>query len=207
MNRAETTERRAQRYDAPVLSEVDSLRVVARHDATAERRRHDAGYLNGHREGYAAGAAEVDAAIADHRRNAERLSELCAALDAAIAERQRTDDALLAEVSNAVIEASVRVAELLIGREVTEYDLIVDRLRECLGLRAPDEHVVVRMHPDDLACAAEAFDAGLLRGADDVELAGDPAVARGGCVVDAPSMRIDGQLDLALDRIADALHR
>lgn len=196
-----------QRFDAPMLSEGDSVRVLARHDAAVARRRFDAGFQAGHAEGYAAGAAEVEAAIRDHRSNADRLGSLCSALEAAIAERQVTDAALLDQIDDAVLATSLRVAELVIGREITDHGAIVDVIRQALAVRATDlsGDLVIRLHPDDVACAADAIDAGLIRGVDAVEVMADPTVGRGGCLVDAGNLHVDARLGATLERISAAL--
>lgn len=199
-----TASTRPQRFTAPQLSGEDTLRVAARHDATAARRRYDAGFHEGHADGYAQGAADVNAAIADHRRNAERLASLCHAIEVAIAERSALDDGVLAAVEQAVLSMSLEVAEVVIGREVTERDLVVDTIRRCLAFDRPPGGVTVRVHPEDLACAREAVDVGLIDGTG-ADLVGDPTIERGGCIVDAPTVHVDGQLGPALARIRDAL--
>jgi len=190
-----------RRFNAPQLHGEDTLRVAARHDANLERRRYDAGYHQGHAEGFATGAADVDQAIADHRRNADRLASLCSVLDHAIAERRNADAAAL---EHAVLELAMRVAETVLEREVHDHDVVVETIRRCLRVERPDDEVTLRVHPEDVACAAEAIDAGLITGAD-VDLTPDPGIERGGCVVDSPTLRVDGQFGSVLARIRDAL--
>lgn len=202
---ANATTTQPRRFDAPTLSEHDSLRVLARHDATSSRRRHDAGFQQGHAEGYAAGRSDVEAAIADHRRNAERLESLCAALEAAVEERRSADAALLAQIEDAVVATSLRIAEQVLEREVADRDVVVDTIRRSLLLAPGVGPVIIRLHPEDVACAAEALEAGLIKGAGDVEIVPESGVARGGCVVDGDGMRVDSQLDAALARLGDAL--
>ncbi len=146
----------------------------------------------------------MEAAIDDHRRNAERLASLCQAIERAIAERQAHDEQLLASVEQAVLEMSVDIAEAVIGREVAERDVVVGTIRRCLAFDRPAGDVAVLVHPDDLECAAEAVQVGLIDRTG-VELVADARIERGGCVVDAPAVRIDGQLGPALDRVRQAL--
>jgi flagellar assembly protein FliH len=192
----------ARPFDVPVLAEADTLRVVTRHDATAERRRHDLGFQEGYAEGCARAAVEVNAAIADHRRNAERLAALCQALDEAI--EQTRDDAAIVALEDSVIDMALHIAEVLVHREVTEHDAVVDSIRHCLQLK-PADSAVARVHPDDLACALEARDARLIEATSRVELVADPTVGRGGCVIETGSSQIDGQIGPALERIREAL--
>lgn len=199
--------RTMQRFDAPALSEDDSVRVLARHDASSARRRHDAGFRQGYEEGASAGSAQVEAAIADHRASAARLSHLCGALEAAIAERRSTDAALLAQVDDAVIATALHIAEAVIGREVTDHGAVVEVIQRALAESSSDldGDVVIHLHPEDVGCAAEAIDAGLIRGLDAVEVVPDPTVDRGGCLVDAGSLHVDARLGATLDRVRAAL--
>lgn len=196
---------RPARFDAPVLAGNDTLRVIARADANAERRRHDMGYRAGYDDGYARGASDVDAAIADHRRNAERLDSLCGALEQAVNTLRTTDRHDVTEVESAVVELAVGIAESLIGRALADGDVVVESLRRSLALAPPDQAPIVRVHPEDGQVAAEALEAGLITASPDIELVGDPSVGRGGCVVDCGPSHIDGQIGAALDRVKATL--
>ncbi|MEM9041886.1 MAG: FliH/SctL family protein [Actinomycetota bacterium] len=193
------------RFDAPVLAGGDTLRVIARTDANAERRRHDMGYRAGYDDGYARGAADVDAAIGDHRRNAERLDSLCSALEKAVDALRTNDRENVAEIESAVVELSVEIAEAVIGREIANGDVVIESLRRSLALVPSDQPPVVRVHPDDAGVAAEALEAGLVSASPDIELVGDPSIERGGTVVDCGPAHIDGQIGPALARIRATL--
>lgn len=189
-------------FDAPMLAESNTHRVVARLDATAERRRHDLGFQQGYSEGHASASAEVANAIADHRRNAERLGTLCEALERAV--EQTLDPTANVALEEAVVEMAVQIAEVIVHREVTDHGAIVDSIRHCLSLRSADS-AVVRLNPDDLACATEARDARLIGAAKTVELVADPSIERGGCITETGSSQIDAQVGPALARIRAAL--
>ena len=103
-----------------------------------------------------------------------------------------------------MLEMSLDIAEAIIGREVADRDVVVESIGRCLRFDRPDGDVTLRVHPDDVACAAEAMHAGLIV-APDVELYPDATVERGGCVVDAGAIRIDGQFGPALARVREAL--
>jgi len=193
-----------RRFDAPVLSDSDTLRVVARHDATSERRRFDSGFQDGREAGLASGRAEVDAAIHDHRHNAERLDALSRALEHALAQTQQREAEAIALVEDAVVELSVQIAESLVHREITDHGAVVDVIRHSLELCAGDD-AVARVHPDDLACAVEARTSGLIEASSEVRLIADASVARGGCSVDAGAARLDAQIAPAIERIRNAL--
>jgi flagellar biosynthesis/type III secretory pathway protein FliH len=65
----------------------------------------------------------------------------------------------------------------------------------------------LRVHPDDLAALAAARPAWLaeLGVQADVALVADPAVGRGGCIVETPAGRIDARLETQLDALERAL--
>lgn len=193
------------RFDAPVLSGADTLRVVARHDATVERRRHDIGFRTGYEEGFARGSADVEAAIADHRRNAERLGSLCTAIEQAVASLRADDAEAIRSIEDAVVEMALGIAESVIGREVADGDVVAATIGRALRLRPPEGTPIVRVAPTDLAVAAEALDAGLIPSTSDVELVGDPTIAPGGCVVETDVSTVDAQVDEALARVREAL--
>lgn len=193
-----------RRFDAPVLSDSDTLRVVARHDATSERRRYDMGFQEGREAGLTSGRAEVEAAINDHRHNAERLDALSRALEQALAQTQQREADAIALIEDAVVELSVQIAESLVHREITDHGAVIDVIRHCLELCAGDD-AVARVHPDDLACAAEARTSGLIEESSEVRLVADAGVARGGCIVDAGAARLDAQIAPAIERIRTAL--
>ena len=192
-------------FAVPQLSDAETLRVVARHDAAVERRRYDAGFSQGHADGYASGVAAVEGAIADHRRNAERLDALCSALEGAIAEVRQNEIDGLAVIERAVAEMSLAIAETVLGREIDDRNVVVDSILRCLQLSPSDETIVVHVHPDDADCAVEAREAGLVGPVDGFTVVADASVERGGCVVDAGPAQLDGQLGGALARVRDAV--
>lgn len=189
-------------FDAPMLAESNTHRVVARLDATAERRRHDLGFQQGYTEGHSRASAEVANAIADHRRNAERLGTLCNALERAT--QQTLDPAANVALEEALVDMAVQIAEVIVHREVTDHGAVVESIRHSLSLRSADS-AVVRLHPDDMACATEARDAQLIGAAKSVELVADPTVGRGGCITETGSSQIDAQVGPALARVRAAL--
>lgn len=193
-----------RRFDAPILASTDTLRAVTRHDATAERRRFDLGFQEGREAGYLAGQAEVDAAIADHRSSAERLSALCEALEQALSQTRQHEQDSIANIEQTVIEMSMEIAESIVHREITDHSAVIDVIAHCLQLHR-SENPTARVHPDDLKCAQDARRAGLIGGVTAFELVADPAVQRGGCVLDAGSSRFDAQLAPAVQRVRTAL--
>lgn len=194
-----------RRFDVPHLSDDETLRTVARHDATVERRRYDAAFVQGQADGYASGRAEVDRAIDDHRRNAQRLDALCSALEATMREVAGNAAAATVIIEEAVATMAMQIAEAVIAREVADRDVVTDSIRRCLQLRSADEPVVARVHPDDAACATEAYEAGLIVAPSGFTIVPDASVERGGCIVDIGAARLDSQIGAAVARVRAAL--
>lgn len=187
-----------------MLSGTDTLRAVARQDATAERRRYDTGFQEGRAAGQALGKSEVEAAIEDHRRNADRLGALCSAFEAALAQMQQYEIDAVGAIEETVVELSINIAESLVHREITDQQAVIDVIARCLQLHGGDKPVA-RVHPDDLKCVVDARRAGLIGGDTTFELVADPGVQRGGCVLDGGSTRFDAQVGPAVERVRTAL--
>lgn len=194
-----------QRFDAPLLSAEDTVRMVARHDALSERRRYDSGFQEGRAEGFARGAAEADGAIADHRRSAERLTSLGNALEQAIDAVQAGAAAETDMLEAGIVEMALQIAEAVIGREITDHALVAENVRRSIQLCGRDGPMEVRVHPDEVGCVEEAQAAGLLSWPRGAELVADAGVSRGGCVIDAAGARLDAQIEPAVERIRAAL--
>ncbi len=175
----------------------------------------------GFREGFEAGRAEgVRAGMVEGRdqglHEAETQSREAAeaafiadlrptlrALDEAVAQLDAVDAVSLRDIESEVMDLAFGVVEALLGRELElSSSATREALRRCLTL-APDRgEVLARVHPEDVG-NLEDVDA-LVPGRR-VELIADPAIERGGAVVEVGACRIDGQLGPALDRVRHVL--
>lgn len=196
---------RAVSYDAPVFSVAQALRDPRREAEELAARRRDAGFEEGYQRGWDAGSEEVAAAIADHRRSADRLAACASAMERALGELHGRDERVIAEIEPDIVQLAVALATELVGRELASVDApVVDALARAVQL-VPDRGApTVRVHPDDAETAREAVDADIVRWRRDVELVADPTIERGGCVVDVGPCRIDAQLGTALERLRHA---
>lgn len=172
---------------------VDGLadgRAVGHADGLAAGRAE--GVRLGHAEGLAAGRADAAAELT------ERIGSALHALDLAATDLRQRDAVTLADVESGVVELAVRLAEAILEREVASVDgLVLDAVRRSLGL-APDRgELVVRVSPADLAVVV---DAAPLAPGREVEVVADPAVGRGGCLIDCGPARIDARIETGLDR-------
>ena|SRR5438067_5447234 len=161
----------------------------------------EAGYEAGYRAGMEAAAASVEAATAERttalRHAMGALSEAVRALDA----RQV---AALEHVEHEVVAAAFELATALLGRELElAGDPGADALARAMALVPDHGEVVARLHPTD----AETFQRADRRapGREPFTIVADPAVERGGCIVEVGSTQIDTQLGPAIERVREVL--
>jgi len=172
--------REAQRLIAEARAEA--ARVVADADAAREAARRE-GRERGREEAF----AEVTALLV-------RARTLAAAARTAAAADLRT--------------LAVRIAEKVLGRALQAApELAGDLCAAALEAARHQREITLRVHPDDLAAVAAARPRlqDLLVRAPDLALRADPAVGRGGCVVETEVGVIDARLETQLAAIERAL--
>jgi flagellar assembly protein FliH len=122
--------------------------------------------------------------------------------------RQEADDMRLATRDGAITLAR-RMAERIVGRALELHpSLIADIANQALIASRPRSgQVVLRVHPEDLqVLESERPRLGArLPAAVDLKLVADDKVARGGCVIETASARLDAQLSRQLDALEKAL--
>src|SRR5262249_3016860 len=97
---------------------------------------------------------------------------------------------------------------LEIAREILDREIKVDggnllsRINESLEAAGPDRPVRVRLSPSEIAHAVERTPELL---GDGIELAEDPSLGAGGCIVESPSRIIDASVETRLAAIRDAI--
>jgi len=196
----------AQRFEAPALPALIGRREHERESAERSARLRDQGYLDGHAAGWAAAQHDIDAALADHRRSAERLDSVANALGGAVVDLEGRDGVALANIHADVVALAARLATEIVGRELRAVDQpVIEALGRVVALRPDRGEVVIRVNSVDLATAEEAVEADLLHWPDGARVVADPAIEPGGCVADVGSCRIDAQLGPAIERMRLAL--
>lgn len=103
---------------------------------------------------------------------------------------------------------AVRIAERILGREIQQNpDTVVDVASEALGQAGGPKEVLLRCHPDDLKALERGRPRLLSRcaQAQAVLLRADPAVPRGGCIVETELGTVDARLQVQLQAIERAL--
>src|SRR4051794_15498126 len=150
----------------------------------------------GRDEGFAAGLAEAT------RTFAPALEALAAAVEDVHAER----DAFVARAERHAVELAVQVAEKIIGATLAaDADTVLAVVTGALRRTAERDHLVIHVHPDDLATVQAGCDdiAARLGGAGRVEVVAERRIAPGGCVVRTAEGEIDAALDAQLDRVRE----
>ncbi len=186
----------------------------------AEQRRNDAiafaaGYRAGHSEGLAIGAEQGHReglavgrreAVTEHRAVAAALLDR---VEAELARHAGALDELSAAIAASATELAFEIAEAVLARELElSRSPGVDAIRRAANL-LPDTGadaatVVVRLHPADLTLLGGDTVDELLPGRK-VEVCADPAVERGGCVLDSGASRVDASISAALARVRQVL--
>lgn len=141
-------------------------------------------------------AARVEEVVRDARAAAS--TEFAAELLAVRHARARQD----AEALDRVVELARLLAERLVGEVLTlDPSRVVGMARDLVGEARGARRVRLEAHPDD----AEALGAALDAVAPDAEILADPTLARGSLRLVTDVGRVDGRLDVRLERLAVAL--
>lgn len=199
----------------------DHLNVVAEksrrivQDATSDsdrirREAAEAGRRDGYRDGLK--AAEVEVTARAERLAAERLAQqvetVLPAIRSLAEELQLARDRWVVRWEAEAVGLAVAIAEKLLRRSIdADPGLANGLIVETLRLAAGAPRLTVRLSPVDHerlggSVAALAAAVGQLG---ETEVAVDPAVAVGGCVVETRHGRVDGRLETQLERIAGEL--
>jgi flagellar biosynthesis/type III secretory pathway protein FliH len=184
---------------APVMdARAEAERIVA--DARAEAERITAGAQSvreearraGHAEGLAAGREEGAAAATE-----------------IVATARFDAEATRTAARDAAVTIGRKIAEKIVGRALAlDPALIVDIAARALDeVRTPGGPVSLRVHPDDVPAIETARPrlAAVLRASTELRLQPDPAVGRGGVIVETSRGRLDARLESQLDALESAL--
>lgn len=168
----------AEPANHPTVSNLEALERQAREE--------------GHAAGLAQGLAE---ARAQGRERVARLESICK-------QAARPLEPLDAGVEQELAQLALLVARRVIAHELaTRPELIVQAVRQAVAaLPSATRDVRVRLHPDDLALMRE-----LEAAETHWQLVADPALKRGGCLLESEHSRLDAQLETRLAVMIDAV--
>jgi flagellar assembly protein FliH len=158
--------------------------------AGLEREAFAKGYAQGERAGLEAGAKRTEAML---RRIAQTLEEL-----------GRLRKAIIRDTERQMVQLALALARRLVHREVSMDPTLVAAMAhvalERLGDAAP---ATIKLHPDDFAVISGQR--GTAWEGAQVTILPDPAVTRGGCVVESDFGTVDGQIDAQFEQMSRAL--
>jgi flagellar assembly protein FliH len=160
------------------------------HLAALERDAFAKGYAQGERAGLEAGNRRGDAML---RRLGETLEEL--------ASLRQT---LLHQSERQLVQLALALARRIVGREIAADDELLTALaRVALDRLGDSRQATIRLHPDDFARVAAGGTAHWA--AAHVTVVADPAISRGGCLVESPFGFVDATIDAQFQELARAL--
>lgn len=196
---------------AEVLAEIERLREAARARGHAEgyaaghSQGHQAGYQEGHeqglKEGRETGLAEGRAdGLESARAEAEALRKLTESCAESLSNIE-------AEAGEALVSLALRVAEQVLRSTLsTEPERILDLIRDVVQVDGSQQGMLkLRLNPADL----ELVDQYLQHDASVPQwrLQADPAIERGGCIVETALGNIDATLQTRWQRVVSTLGR
>jgi len=163
--------------------------------AEAEKKRiEDEAYQKGFTRGEAEGLKAAEKAFADKMKEAAHL----------IRSVENERDLVHRQYEKDLLSLIKIMVERLVGHEVSVNHLvIVDCLRQAMKYVVEDSMVKVHLHSDDFQYIKEMSleDPSLLQGARRIELIEDPAVDRGGCLLQTDFGEIDATLENCREKL------
>jgi len=182
----------AETYETPEESPAVTGELLSHQERLAELER-DAfakGYAQGERAGLEAAGTRANAML---RRLAQTIEELAS-----------TRDDLIRRTEHQVVQFALAVARQILDRELhVDRDLLLAMARVALDRLGEQAAATVRLHPDDhaivMASPAREWTS------DQVQVVADPAVGRGGCLVQSDFGVMDVGLDGQFGELARAL--
>lgn len=196
---------------AEVLAEIQRLRD------TAITRGHAEGYAAGHAQGHAAGVQEGreqglregrETGYAEgHAQGLEAAGEEAAKLKQLVDACAGSIDRLEAETGEALLSLALRVAEQVMRSTLaTEPERILDLIRDVVQIDGGQQGILkLRLNPADV----DLVDQYLRQDATVTQwrLQSDPAIERGGCIVETALGNIDATLETRWQRVVSTLGR
>ena len=155
--------------------------------------------------------ADADAIRAEARRlgEGEGRREAEASFTTLLIEARADAERTRAAAMPAARTLAMRMAEKIVGRAVgMDPAALANIAAEALAAaRARSGLVLLRVHPDDLTAidAARPTLAARIAAAVELRAIADPAVGRGGCVVETPAGRLDARLETQLAALEQAV--
>jgi flagellar assembly protein FliH len=143
----------------------------------------------GRRAGYAEGRELA-------RQEAERLAGLLKQLEGALTEFDQ-------QVGEELLALAVEIARRVVGQAITvDPEAVLETVRGALA-ELPHQHAAVHLHPEDAALVRSYLGEQLTHAGH--RIYEDPALARGGCLVEAGGSQVDATLATRWRRVLEGL--
>jgi flagellar assembly protein FliH len=194
------------RHSAP----VDSAPVERAKEAART-----AGYAEGWAQGQRAAALEAQAALehaaaAEQAYEARRVAALAQGINALGRAAAKLENQLLptlTELQDLVITHALQLAEVIVGRELSDpQGRGTDAVRRAVAAAPEQGDLTVRLNPDDYRnIMGSATDADYNYEGRPVHLRPDPGLRPGDAVAEAGSTTVDASIAAALQRAREAL--
>ena len=198
---------RCEAYAADIRAQCKKWIVEARGECDALRQTaREEGFAAGRREGLASAAEEIESKAADEaaRRTQDALRTATPAVRSAAEALETEREQWRNEWELTAVQLAVEIAGRLTRAQIAANPaLMIGRAREILSLAGGRQDAVLRMNPADLEALGD--DAEQLTAGTMAELAADPSVQPGGCVLQTDTGEVDGQLNAQLDRFVEEL--
>ena len=185
----EETAEEAPEEQAPTPEEIrEQVFADARQEVEAQVEK---AYAEGFSRGEEAGRAAFEARIA------QCADTLTVAADAMKSARE----SYLSSATPQILELTKLLCSRVLAREMTmEEDLLQRTAARAVEQLLGQEHMTIRVHPDDLAAMQEHKITLLesMDGLNELSVESDESVAPGGCVVDTNQMVVDARMEALL---------
>jgi flagellar assembly protein FliH len=154
-------------------------------------------------------ADELRRVEAEARRSAEKLVEetvsgFTSVVDDFLAQREE----MFRTSEESVVRLSMAIARRVIGEEISaNSEAVLNTVRGALKHILEKEHVVIRVHPEDLRVVREHASEwlGIVEGTRSLEIEEDERIRRGGCLVETESGNVEAQIEKQLQTLEKSL--
>ena len=120
----------------------------------------------------------------------------------------KSHDELLVQGERELVRLAIRIARKIIGEELsTNADAVLGIVREALRSVRHARILLIQVSPEDELTVRERVDSfrSALGNIVEISVLADPALGRGGCIVESDAGIIDAQLETQLSSLEEAL--
>jgi flagellar biosynthesis/type III secretory pathway protein FliH len=183
--------------DIVAEAEKKAKMVLSEASAEAEKIRREA-----RRHGYEDGLKEAD------RKLDERIKLSLKTLDSLVNQLKTQQSEMMRLLSPRIADLATEMARRIIQREVSQdASIVTAQAEEAIKKILQRDKLIIRVCPDDeqIMKNHEAALMDLFDGIDKIEIISDPAIEKGGCIVETHLVKVDAQPSSQLKAARNAL--